>query len=183
MEQIVMKVFNLFIAPLLVLFLPLQMALITLGVFFIINLFVHMLLSIRKRKIPYWRVDRYIDDELITYALQTVTSYTITILAVSLFEVHVLGIQSIEIAGQLVSLTRAVVILATAQQLGRVMQTTEELTGFRLFNVLLKFTPNWLKDMFNHKNIYEKTDDENNDFTEPNMDMNEPSIKDEEKTS
>lgn len=179
MEQLIMKIFNLFIAPLLVIFLPLQMAIITLGIFFLINVFVQMLLSIRRRKVPYWRIDRYIDDELIEYILKSVTSYAFTIFAVSVFEVHVIGLQAIEVAGQFISLTRAIVVLATAQQLGRAMNGLEHLTGFKLFNVLLSIAPQWLKDIFNHKDIYNNTDSEiSNDFNET-----EQSIDDDDKTS
>lgn len=166
METIVMKLYNLIIAPLLVFILPLKLALITLGIFFLLNIILKTIKSVRKRKIKWFRIDKFIDQEIIDYILKTSTSYAITITTMSFFELFVIGLQSIDLVGSVVTLTRIIVIFATAQQLGQVMQTLEDMTNYNLVESIAEFLPSSLQKLFNkafNKNGVINKEDETKD--------------------
>lgn len=93
-------------------------------------------------------MDKFIDQELIDYILKTATSYAITIVAISMFEVHLLGVQAIELGGQIISLTRLVVVLATAQQLGKMLNTVEAMTKYNLLESIVSFLPQSVQQVF-----------------------------------
>lgn len=148
MEQAIMKIFNLLIAPILVIILPLMTALITLGLFLLANIIVQIIFNMKKNKIKWYRIDKWFDQTILDYILKTITSYSVTILAVSMFEVHIIGIQLIELGGQMISLTRLVVVIATAQQLGRMLNTIEQLTKYNLLDTIVEFLPSSIQKLF-----------------------------------
>lgn len=157
-ENLIMKFFNLIIAPILLILLPLYTALITLGIFFIINIILKSAVNMRKNKIKWYRVDRWFDNEVLEYAYKTLTNYCLSILVISMFEVHILGIKAIEVAGMTVSLTRAAVILISAREFGQLMDNVGKLTDYNVFDKLFRFMPESLSSFFQKSIDYKKND-------------------------
>lgn len=150
----ILKAIGIFLTPLITILLPLQQALIVLLIFVLLNYVSQTVLSFKKadraKNVLIRIIISIFSKTALTTLLKRLHEYSFAITMVGLFEVYILNVP-IDLGENIFSLIHFTIIVASCLEITRGFQLTEQITGNNMLEIIKKFVPEKLTELFKNK--------------------------------